>query len=70
MPLFMDLDLDLGIDLDVTLYSFYKGRRRISTTFKVAVSHFVYYPCEALYLILVGRIELCLECPNMRMHEC
>ncbi len=35
-------------DLDVTFYSFYKRPRRISTTFKVAVSHFVSYPCGAL----------------------
>ncbi len=37
-------------DLDVTFYSFYKRLRRISTTVKVAVSHFVFYPCGALKL--------------------
>ncbi len=35
-------------DLDVTFYSFYKRLCQISTTFKVAVSHFVFYPCGAL----------------------
>ncbi len=36
-------------DLDVTFCSFYKSPRWTSTTFKVAVSHFVFYPCRALY---------------------
>ena len=33
---------------DVTFYSFYQRTQRISTAFKVAVSHFVFYPCGAL----------------------
>ncbi len=33
---------------NVTFYSFYKRLTSDSTTFKVAVSHFVFYPCGAL----------------------
>ncbi len=33
---------------DVTFYSFYKTPRRTSTTLKVAVSHFLFYPWRAL----------------------
>ncbi len=36
--------------IDVTFYSFYKNPRRTSTTFKVAVSHFVFSPSRALQL--------------------
>ncbi len=38
--------------LDVTFYSFYKSAVRISTTFKVAMSHFIFYPCGALIILL------------------
>ena len=34
---------------------FYKGPRRTSTTFKVAVSHFVFYPCRALHVPFVRK---------------
>ncbi len=33
-------------------YSFYKRPRQISTTFKVAVSYFVFYPCGALIVVM------------------
>ncbi len=37
-------------DLDITFYSFYKRPRRTSLTFKVAVSHFIFYPRGALFM--------------------
>ena len=37
-----------------SLSSFYKRPRRISTTFKVAVSHFVFYPRGALKLMNIN----------------
>ncbi len=43
-------------DPDVTFYSFFKSPRRTSTTFKVVVSHFVFYPCEALLIITLMHV--------------
>ncbi len=40
-------------DFDVTFYSLYQGSRQDSTTFKVAVSHFVFYPCGAQNLFVL-----------------
>ena len=53
-------------DLDVTFYSFYKRPRRISTTFKVAVSRFVFYPCRALERLPHSKG---LSCINMAISE-
>ncbi len=44
-------------DLDITFYSFYKSPRWISTTFKVAVSHFLFSPCGALYKTHIFMIQ-------------
>ncbi len=56
------------LDLDVTFYSFYKRSRRISTTVKVAVSHFVFYPCGAFVLIMLMLVTLSLAAEN-HMHQ-
>ncbi len=46
---FLYVAMSLFIRLHLTFYSFWKSPCRTSTTFKVAVSHFVFYrPCTAL----------------------
>ena len=50
-------DMKCPQDLDVTFYSFYKRPRRTSTTFKVAVSHFVFYPCGTLLIHIERRTQ-------------
>ncbi len=40
----------------VTFYSFCKSPRRTSTTFKVAMWHFVFYPCRALYMHILPAV--------------
>ncbi len=51
--------MSLFIDLDVTFFSFYKSPRRTSTTFKVAVSHFVFTHLEPSdWLLFVCLISL------------
>ena len=45
-------------DIGVTFYSFYKRPHQVYTTFKVDVSHFVFYPCGALILAETTRYNI------------